>query len=172
MDNSAFAAFYHSTYGGLVAQLYALTGDMGEAQDAAQEAYLRAWRAWKQVSGYENPAAWVRLVGHRIAVSRWRRTRNAFRSWIRHGLVPDLPEPNVHNPALVAALRQLPLAQRRALVLHHMGGQSVAEIAHGEKVAEGTIKARLSRGRAALAELLSEKPDPGPEPAGGEVVSR
>jgi RNA polymerase sigma-70 factor (ECF subfamily) len=56
--------------------------------------------------------------------------------------------------ALVAALKQLPEAQRRALVLHHLAGFSIADVAAAERCPEGTIKARLSRGRAALVPLL------------------
>ena len=151
-----FAAFYRDTFASLVAQLYVVTGDFTEAQEAAQEAYLRAWRDWRRVSDFEHPLAWVRLVGQRIAVSRWRRTRSAIRTWTRHGGPPDLPAPYPDSLSLVHALRQIPDAQRRAVVLHHMGGHSVAEIAAAEKVAEGTVKARLSRGRAALAVLLAD----------------
>ncbi|WP_261376499.1 RNA polymerase sigma factor [Nocardioides sp. J9] len=58
--------------------------------------------------------------------------------------------------ALVAALRQLPEAQRQALVLHHIADLPVQQVAAEVGVPEGTIKARLSRGRAALAELLAD----------------
>ena len=58
--------------------------------------------------------------------------------------------------ALVSALRQLPLAQREALVLHHLVGLPVADVAAELRVPEGTIKARLSRGRTALAAKLEE----------------
>jgi RNA polymerase sigma-70 factor (ECF subfamily) len=75
---------------------------------------------------------------------------------LRHGPADDTPEPSIDNVALVAALRQIPEAQRRAIVLHHLGGRSVAEVAHETGVPEGTVKARLARGRAALAELLSD----------------
>jgi RNA polymerase sigma-70 factor (ECF subfamily) len=73
---------------------------------------------------------------------------------------PDTPwrAGGPESVALVGALRKLPEAQRRAVVLHHMGGLSIAEIAADEGVAEGTIKARLSRGRAALAGLLADRP--------------
>ena len=60
--------------------------------------------------------------------------------------------------ALVAALRQLPEAQRRALVLHHVCDLPVHAVAAEIGVPEGTVKARLSRGRAALAALLSDDP--------------
>jgi len=61
------------------------------------------------------------------------------------------------NADLVAALRQLPEAQRRALVLHYLGGFSVAEIATLDGVASGTVRSRLSRGRDALADLLASQ---------------
>ncbi|MEV4557382.1 SigE family RNA polymerase sigma factor [Kitasatospora sp. NPDC049285] len=155
----AFRAFYEAAYGQLVAHLYALTGDLGEAQDAAQEAFVRAWNHWGRLSAHENPVAWVRLTGQRIAISRWRRARTALQSWIRHGDANlPVPGPGPETVALVEALRRLPEAQRSALVWHHMGGRSVAEIAADEGVPVGTVKARLHRGRQALAVLLGEEP--------------
>ena len=65
----------------------------------------------------------------------------------------------------MAALRQLPQAQRQALVLHHIADLSVHAVAAEVGVPEGTIKARLSRGRSALATLLSDQPDD--QPHGG-----
>jgi len=55
-------------------------------------------------------------------------------------------------------MRTLPEPQRRALVLYHVADLSVAEVARETGVAEGTVKAQLSRGRAALAELLADEP--------------
>ncbi|MFB7946993.1 SigE family RNA polymerase sigma factor [Kitasatospora phosalacinea] len=155
-----FRAFYEAAYGQLVAHLYALTGDLGEAQDAAQEAFVRAWNHWGRLVSHENPVAWVRLTGQRIAISRWRRARTALQSWIRHGdgQQSPVPGPGPETVALVEALRRLPEAQRSALVWHHMGGRSVAEIAADEGVPVGTVKARLHRGRQALAVLLGEEP--------------
>jgi RNA polymerase sigma-70 factor (ECF subfamily) len=62
--------------------------------------------------------------------------------------------------ALVQALRQLSLPQQRVLVLHHMADRSVAEIAAMEREPEGTVKARLSRARTALAALLADTNSP------------
>ena len=64
--------------------------------------------------------------------------------------------PSEAHVALVAALKQLPEAQRRALVLHHLADLPVHEVARETGVPEGTVKARLSRGRAALAALLAD----------------
>jgi RNA polymerase sigma-70 factor (ECF subfamily) len=62
--------------------------------------------------------------------------------------------------ALVEALRRLPEQQRQALVLHHLCDLPVRSVALEIGVPEGTVKARLSRGRAALAVLLDPN-DPG-----------
>ena len=62
---------------------------------------------------------------------------------------------------MVAALKQLPEKQRRALVLHHIADLPVAQVAHEVGAPEGTVKAWLSRGRTALAALLADdhRPD-------------
>ena len=58
----------------------------------------------------------------------------------------------------MAALKQLPETQRQALVLHHIADLPVHEVARETGAPEGTVKARLSRGRAALAVLLADGP--------------
>ena len=61
--------------------------------------------------------------------------------------------------ALIAALRAIPAEQRRAVVLHHLAGLSVEEIAHETGAPTGTVKSRLARGRRALAGHVSEYAD-------------
>lgn len=161
-----FDAFYVGTSRRLLQQMFAMTGDRGDAQDLVQEAYARAWQRWPSVSTYEDPEAWVRTVAWRLAASRWRKARNGARALLRHGPAPDTGPPSPDNVDLVTALRQLPEAQRRALVLHHLGGRSVAEVARETGVPEGTVKARLSRGRAALAPLLSDSTIDAPSEVG------
>lgn len=153
---SSFDAFYTTTAPRLVRQLHAMTGDLSEAQDCVQEAYARAWQRWAQVSAYDAPEAWVRQVAWRLAVSRFRRARVGSGLLRRHGPPDDVPALSPDRVALVTALRQLPEAQRRAVVLHHLVGLSVAEVAAETGAPEGTVKARLSRGRTALAPLLRD----------------
>ncbi|WP_080640875.1 SigE family RNA polymerase sigma factor [Salinispora oceanensis] len=149
-----FAEFYRSTRHRVVTVLYALGGDLGEAQDAAQEAYVRAWQRWSKISTYDDPEAWVRTVGHRRLVNRWRKIRNGISAYRRHGVGAAAGPPSENTVALVAALRQLPSEQREAVVLHHLVDLSVAEIADQTGAPTGTVKARLARGRKALAVLL------------------
>ena len=154
-----FTAFYDATWSRTVACAYAVLGDVGAAEEAAQEAYTRAWPRWSRLSTYDDPAAWVRQVATRQAISGWRRRRTA-RAFLAQARPPEaVAAPAETAVALVAALRQLPEAQRRALVLHHLGDLSVADIAATERCPEGTVKARLSRGRAALLPLLGGSPN-------------
>ena len=67
---------------------------------------------------------------------------------------------------LYRALRALPVGQRQVLVLHHLAGLPVAEVAAELGLPAGTVKARLSRGRAALARRLDPTPRVGQEPRG------
>lgn len=155
MTAGSFEEFYRTTHRGLVAQLVLLTGSLLEAQDIAQEAYVRAWTGWRRIGDYDDPRAWVSRVGHHLAISRWRKARVAMATWIRHGPEPPPPQPDPATQDLVAALKKLPVSQRRALVLFYIGGFAVQEIARQEGVPEGTIKARLARGRQALAPMLA-----------------
>lgn len=151
-----FDAFYAATAPGLVRAVHALTGDLGDAQDCVQEAYARAWQRWSTVSRYDVPAAWVRQVACRLAISRFRRARVGVGLLRREGPPPDVPAVSSDRVALVAALKRIPTEQRLAIVLHHLAGLTVEEVAAETGSPTGTVKARLSRGRAALALLLAD----------------
>ncbi len=154
-DGQDFADFYAATWGRTVACAYALTGDLAAAEDVAQDAYARAWPRWSRLQTYDDAGAWVRQVATRQAISRWRRTRTAARHLVGQRPPDPVAPPGESSVLLVRALQQLPEAQRRALVLHHLVGLPVAEVARLEGCPEGTLKARLSRGRTALALLLA-----------------
>ena len=75
VDREEFTSFYAATFQRLVGQLYAMTGDQAEAQDAVQEAFVRAWARRGKIDRNGAPEAWVRVAAWRIAASRWRRAR-------------------------------------------------------------------------------------------------
>jgi RNA polymerase sigma-70 factor (ECF subfamily) len=155
-DVNEFDEFYGATGRRVVAQVYAMIGDLAEAEDAVQEAYSRAWQRWETVRDYTDPASWVRVVAYRIAVSSWRRARGRLAAHRRSGLPPDEAELSPDTVALVAALRRIPAAQRRAIVLYHLADLSVREVADETGATESAVKAQLSRGRQALAQLLGD----------------
>lgn len=156
MDAPEFDEFYAASFSRLTAQIYAMIGDREEAAECVQEAFARAWSHRSKLSSTRHPEAWVRTTAYRFAVSRWRRTVRGRRDPDRALAARMFSEPpDETHAALVAALRELPEAQRRALVLHHIADLPVAEVARETGVPEGTVKARLSRGRATLAGLLT-----------------
>jgi len=159
MDQGEFDELYASSYGRLTSQLYAMVGSWDEAEECVQEAFARAWQHLPRLDRVGQPEAWVRKTAYRLAVSRFRRVLLSRRSPDRALSTERRPE--VASDAritLVEAMRTLPEPQRRALVLYHVADLSVAEVARETGVAEGTVKAQLSRGRAALAELLADEP--------------
>jgi len=159
MTDGSFEEFYDATYGRLLRQLVLVTGDPGDAEDLLQDAYGRAALRWRRLRDYQAPEAWVRRVALRLATDRARRIRRRAAALLR--LRP--PRPSVELSAdlldLYNALRGLPAGQRQAVVLHHLVGLPVEEVASQLNVPVGTVKSRLSRGRAALARRLA----PGPE---------
>ncbi|HLL67711.1 MAG TPA: SigE family RNA polymerase sigma factor [Micromonosporaceae bacterium] len=155
MDERGFDEFYQSTRHRVVAFLYAICGDRADAQDIAQEAYQRAWQRWSTLCAYDDPEAWVRKVGYRLSLSRWRQTRNRLTSHRRHGPSSWAEPPSENTVAVVAALRKLPPDLRLVTTLHHLLDLPVAEVAHQTGTPVNTVKARLVRARKMLADLLS-----------------
>lgn len=158
VDANEFDEFYTASFRRVTTQVYAMIGDLDEATECVQEAFARAWAARRKMAKVDHPEAWVRTTAHRLAISRWRRRKRSERDPDRAvGAPTAAPRVDESHVALVAALRQLPAAQRQALVLHHIADLSVHQVAAEVGVPEGTIKARLSRGRTALATLLADE---------------
>jgi RNA polymerase sigma-70 factor, ECF subfamily len=148
-----FDDFYAATARRIVRHAYALTANIADAQDIAQEAFARAWQRWQTVRGCDSPEAWVRRVATNLAMSRLRRDRTA-RAAAHQLLVREVPEVSPDTVALVAALRRLPERQRVVLVLHYLADLPVGQIAAELGCPPGSVKAWLSRGRDALAAAL------------------
>lgn len=161
-----FDEFYAAAAPGVVRQVYALTGDLEEARDVAQEAFARAWNRWARLSSYDAPEAWVRTVAHRLAVSAWRRGVTRAAAYRRHGPAADVAAPDADAVVLARGLRALPDNHRRVLVLHYLADLSVEQIAAEMGVPSGSVKAWLSRGRAALAAAIGSLDAPAGAPAG------
>lgn len=155
------AAFYPRAYQRLVGTLRVMGVPSADAAEVAQDAFVRLIPRWSRIKDYESPDAWLRTVAWRIWLNRRRGDR------LR--LVADAPE-SVHQPPaqtsvdlaadVEAALADLPDGMREVVVLHYLTDRSVAQIATELDVAEGTVKSRLHRARAALATALSVQEDP------------
>jgi RNA polymerase sigma-70 factor (ECF subfamily) len=107
------------------------------------------------VGRYDRPEAWARRVLFNLALNE-RRRGGRERVWSDVD-APVVDGPSERHVALVQALGNLPMDQRKALVLHDGAGVPVAQVADELGVPEGTVKSWLSRGRAKLATQLGDQ---------------
>jgi RNA polymerase sigma-70 factor (ECF subfamily) len=146
-----FNELYRAHGGRLVVQLYAYTQDLALAEDLVQEAFCRALARWSKVRAYDDPVGWVRRVAWNLATSNWRRARRP--------LLPidaTVEGPSPERVVLMRALATLPVPQRRAVIMYYLGDMPVSDVAEIEGASENTVKQRLHRARAALAEQLAD----------------
>lgn len=151
--DEAFEALFRAEYPRVVAAVRWVVGDLGAAEEVAQEAFCRALERWARVEKHERPGAWVQLTGLRLAVHRRRRDAAG-----RH-LRPAWSAPPAVAAAdldLHGAIAGLPEGQRAAVVLHHLLDLTVEDTAAVLGVRTGTVKTQLHRARARLAATLGE----------------
>ena len=150
-------ALYAASYRRLVVQVYAMCGDLADAEDAVQEAFVAALRKGRELDGVANTDAWMRQVALNRLRAGWRHAAVVRRY---QAAVPGPQAPIEVGPdhvAIISALAQLDPNQRRVVVLHHLADLGTAQIADELGIPEGTVKSRLSRARSRLAELLDEE---------------
>jgi RNA polymerase sigma factor (sigma-70 family) len=159
-DGDPVRAVYDLSYRRLVTQLTALCGNLTEAEDIVQEAFVTAMTHRRDFVEVSNREAWLRTVAVNLLRNRWRRARVTarvlpkFRAELSIDLGPGTPEDHV---AIVYALSQLSLPVRVTVVLHYIADLSVAQVAAELGVPEGTVKARLARARAQMATHLTDR---------------
>jgi RNA polymerase sigma-70 factor (ECF subfamily) len=144
-----------------------LGGD--DAQDASQEAWVRAWRNMHKFRGDSAFSTWMYRITVNTCLSA--RQKEARRKEREIGdELPYLPEPpggdadpeasaisGERRDEIVAALKHVRAEHRAALVLRHMEGLSYSEIAQILDVPDGTAKGWVSRGRAAMLVALADE---------------
>ncbi len=174
MTAEEFDSFYAASFSRLVGQIFAMCGNLAEANDCVQEAFVRAWDRRRTLDASQSPEGWVRKVAYRLAVSRWRRSRRTSLEADPPERADRAPEPPLDRILIARALQQIPPEQRRVIVLHHLCDLPVADVAAEVGAPVGTVKARLSRGRATLAGLLRDESAGGPNrgPAGPTSSTR
>jgi len=160
-DLDAFEAIVRARMDAVYRLTNAILGDEADARDAAQETFVLAWRELPRLRDSEKFEAWLQ----RIAVNAARMTLRA-RGRRR---VREIPSSQVDalaghvatdDPAgadaarLGAALERLDVDQRAILVLHHLDGRPLAELATILDIPVGTAKSRLFAARRALEQAL------------------
>jgi RNA polymerase sigma-70 factor (ECF subfamily) len=150
-----FERLFRASYPRLVVAL-TLLADRAAAEDAAQDAFVQALRHWEKVRHYDDPAAWVRRAALNRLANQRRGSGRRDRAVARLGAEPA-PTGDTDHAGLAdlrAALAELPERERTVVVLHHVIGVPVADVAAELELAEGTVKSVLSRTRDRLRAVL------------------
>jgi len=131
---------------------YAILNNQADAEEAAQDAFLRIWKGLPRFRGQSSLGTWIYTVVRNTSLSARRRAR----PWLP--LVQDVaaapPEPREDILRLLAGV---PEKYRRVLVLYHLEERSYEEIAAMLDVPMGTVKAWLHRARKELAHSMMER---------------
>jgi RNA polymerase sigma-70 factor (sigma-E family) len=150
MGPSSFERLYADAYASMVRLAYLLTGSSAQAEELVQDAFVRVFARWAEVS---SPRAYLRQA----VVNACRSQRRRLGRELRHGpgasaraaLEPDI-DLTAHS------LASLSDRQRKAVVLRYYEDLSEAEIAVMLGCRPGTVKSLLSRARTRLREVLPE----------------
>lgn len=135
-------ALYEREYPRLLRALLAIAGDEGAAEDAVQEAFVRAYK--QGIETLERPGAWLLVVATRVLFSDRRRR-------VVDVAVETLPAARdeidfaIERADLLTALRQLPERQRAVVVARYYYDLSYEEIAKAFAIRSGTVGATLSQ---------------------------
>jgi RNA polymerase sigma factor (sigma-70 family) len=161
--NPEFESFFTEHHEAVVRALTLALADRVAAEDAAQEAFAKAYRQWRRVEMMDRPVAWVYVV----ALNGARRTRKRDLAAPAPDLVgpaPDLADPVTVRVSVREALDLLAPRQRVAVVLRYLADLRVTEVADAMGCSEGTAKATL---HTALARMRVELgPDDATDPDG------
>lgn len=153
-----FESTFRAHYGRLVRALTVVAGSSDAANDAVQDAFVKAHLRWRRVSQYDDPVAWIRRVAINKLKDEHRRTGRKRRAVERMG--SQLQESSTGEPVideLAAMLAALPRQQRVCVALFYVDQLSVAEIATTLDISEGAVKFHLHRGRERLRGQLTEE---------------
>ena len=171
-DPTTFARAYDEHHRGVYGAAYRILGNDVQAQDVAQDVFLRVWRKPGTFDAKRGElGSFLRLMARSRALDLWREGQAAGRASDRLKLVVAKAEPRTEDqPAAMAvrecerfavrdALRLLPEAQREAIVLAYWGGLTAEQIAKRAEVPLGTAKSRIRLGLTKLREMLEPAAD-------------
>ncbi|GLV58934.1 RNA polymerase subunit sigma-24 [Dictyobacter sp. S3.2.2.5] len=158
--------------------VFRMLGDYDTASDVTQDAFISAFRAIRTYRGGASFRAWLLRIGSNLACDHWRRIQRHPTASLE--LLTDETEPHAASSldALTASgsegnpeeymltrelqdliqqgLQELPLEQRTAVVLCDIQGLSYEEVAQAIQANMGTVRSRISRGRARLRTYLQQ----------------
>jgi RNA polymerase sigma-70 factor (ECF subfamily) len=157
-EDAAFSTFFLESLQRVAGVVALALGDAETAEDATQEAFIRARARWSRVGGLERPDLWV----VRVAVNRGRDMRRGRARERRRlelvgvGAQTEAASELIRSLWLQWGLAQLPPRQRAAVVLHHLEERPIDEVARALDRSSETVRTHLKLGRRRLRLLLQE----------------
>lgn len=158
-DSAAFEALYRTHVDKIYGLCLRMTGNVAEAEDCTQDAFIQAWRKLDKFRGQSAFGTWLHSVAVNTVLGRMRKAR---RERDRIQAVSDvLPAPDATGDSgvlrdLEDAMQKLPSGARHVFVLHAVYGYSHIETGDMLGIAVGTSKAQLHRAKRLLAQLLNQ----------------
>jgi RNA polymerase sigma-70 factor, ECF subfamily len=163
-DETAWAELVRATQREVYTLCLRILQNPDDAAEAAQDAYVRAWRGMKSFRGEASFTTWLYRVAANAAISKQRsRKRRRLHEVSGDESLALLPsKESVESQAgaradleaLERALRELPEHYRAAIVLRDVYGLSIDEIASRLAISESAAKVRIHRGRKRLKEMV------------------
>jgi RNA polymerase sigma factor (sigma-70 family) len=149
-----FEPFFEAERRHLFRALFLITGSAQEAEEIAQDAFLKVWERWDRISVMANPAGYL----YRVAMNL---SRSRFRRLLRAAKVPFSPERSLDpydaadaRDAVVRAIGSLSPRQRQALVLTDLLDRSTEEAAELMSVTSSTIRSLISEAHNTMRTLM------------------
>jgi RNA polymerase sigma-70 factor, ECF subfamily len=153
--DAEFEAFFRLHERAIFTYLWRMTSEEQAAYDLSQEVFVRAWRHFERIRGYELPAGWLFRVATNLALNhrRSRATSSASLEAVDAEERFARSDPARHlgeEETVRRALMELPARQRAALVLRAVHGMGCAEIAEALGVSRDAAKMLIFRAREAF----------------------
>jgi len=168
-DRSAFDTLVNHCYRGIYDMLYQMTGSRDDASDLTQETFVRAYSRLDSFELGRPFLSWVRRIATNICIDHQRRRKSPALSLDQAaetgyeladtspGVSPEAAlEGSDRALRVMSAVQRLPENQRTVVVLRHVEGLSLEEIARALRMPLGTVKVNLFRARQRVRELVGE----------------
>ena len=153
---ASFEDFFEAEHARLLRALFLVTGNVQEAEELMQDAFLAVWERWDRVSGLEDPTGYLYRTAMNAFRKRYRRAALALRRAVTGVRSQDPFEEIDERQDLVAAIGALTPRQRAALVLLDVVDMTSEEAGRALGVAPGTVRSLATRARAAVRDSLEE----------------
>lgn len=174
-DRTAFSRLVEAYQRPVFNLTYRMLGSVEEAEDAAQEAFLRAYSRLGQYDPEMKFSTWLFSIANHYCIDRLRKRRTTQISFDDNPVLQNLegsdPRPERHalqqeaRVEVQALLDRLAPEYRTPLILRYWEDLSYEEIAESMNVTVATVKSRLFRARQQLAAIYQEQESAAPPPA-------